>query len=194
VHYKLPVSKALNIYYKFAEMIHFNNPAISIATIDNIPTIKTLLDSAYRGEDSKKGWTTEAHLIAGDQRTTTEDLQETIQKEGSVLLVYLHDKRIAGCVNLQKNETKVYLGMLSVSPDIQGKGIGKQLLAAAEEYAKQLNCVSVYMTVISVRHELIAWYQRYGYTDTGKRKAFEEDGKSGKHLQKMEFMVLEKKL
>jgi len=97
-----------------------------------------------------------------------------------------------GCVNLQQHDDKVYLGMLSVSPQLQGAGIGKKLLKAAEEYTLQVNGKAVYMTVISVRTELINWYERYGYKDTGERKPFTEDGVSGTHLQPLEFMVMEK--
>jgi ribosomal protein S18 acetylase RimI-like enzyme len=82
--------------------------------------------------------------------------------------------------------------MLSVSPKLQGGGIGKQLLKAAEETALQFNCRAVYMTVISVRSELIDWYKRRGYRDTGERKPFIEDSLTGKHLQPLEFMVMEK--
>jgi len=57
-----------------------------------------------------------------------------------------------------------------------------------------LNCRSIYMTVITVRTELVSWYQRHGYADTGERKPFLEDGLTGKHLQPLEFMVLEKPL
>lgn len=175
-------------------MIQFANTAISIAGVKDIPSIIALLDSAYRGEDSKKGWTTEAHLIAGDERTTMEELEELIQKEGTVFLTYRNDNTIAACVNLQKTGERIYLGMLSVSPQLQGKGIGKEMLMAAEEYANQVNCLSIYMTVISLRYELIEWYKRFGYIDTGERKAFKEDGKSGRHLQPLKFMVMEKKL
>lgn len=175
-------------------MIVFSNISISPATPDDLPAIKTLLDSAYRGKDSKKGWTTEAHLIAGDERTTLEELEELIQKEGTVFLVYRYNNTIAACVNLQKTGERIYLGMLSVSPQLQGKGIGKEMLMAAEEYAKQVKGISIYMTVISVRYELIEWYKRFGYTDTGERKAFKEDGRSGRHLQPLAFMVMEKKM
>ena len=82
--------------------------------------------------------------------------------------------------------------MLSVSPVLQGGGVGKQLLKTSEEYAKQLQCRTVYMTVISVRSELIDWYKRHGYQDTGERIPFKEDPLTGKHLQPLEFMVLEK--
>ena len=84
--------------------------------------------------------------------------------------------------------------MFSVSPKSQRFGIGKQLLKAAEEYARHLQCRVIYMTVIIAREELINWYKRYGYKDTGERKPFAEDGLTGKHLQPLEFMVLEKEI
>ena len=176
-------------------MFTFSNSHITIATQSDIPAIKHLLNSAYRGETSKQGWTTEAHLIAGEQRTTEESLLQTMQQPGSVILKYTNEQQeIVGCVNLQQHETKVYLGMFSVSPQLQGGGIGKQLLKAAEDWAKYLHCEAIYMSVISVRSELISWYKRHGYVDTGERKSFAEDGTHGKHLQPMEFMILEKNL
>ncbi len=176
-------------------MVTFSNAAISIITQDDIPAIKHLLNSAYRGESSKQGWTTEAHLIEGEQRTTEENLLQTMQQPGSAFLKYTNEQgEIIGCVNLQQHGKKLYLGMFSVSPQRQGGGIGKQLLMAAEEWAKHLHCEAIYMSVISVRTELINWYQRQGYKDTGERKAFEEDGTHGKHLQPMEFMILEKQI
>lgn len=176
-------------------MTRFSNPHITIATFDDVPSITALLNRAYRGEPSRQGWTTEAHLIAGDVRTDEEHLLQTMREPGSVVLKYADDAgSVIGCVNLQHHDKKIYLGLLSVSPRLQGGGVGKQLLAAAEEYARQQLCNSIYMTVISVRTELIDWYERHGYRDTGARKAFHEDGLTGKHLQELEFMVLEKDL
>jgi ribosomal protein S18 acetylase RimI-like enzyme len=118
-----------------------------------------------------------------------------MELEESVLLKYCSDKNdIIGCVNLQQYGKKLYLGMFSVSPVLQGGGIGRQLLKAAEEYALSLQCTAIYMSVISVRQELIDWYIRNGYRDTGETKAFPEDGLTGKHLQPLEFIILEKQL
>jgi ribosomal protein S18 acetylase RimI-like enzyme len=171
----------------------FSNLNITIATITDIDAIKNLLNSAYRGEASKKGWTTEADLIAGDTRTNDTNLQQIMEQPGSVFLKYTNQQQqLLACVNLQQHGNKIYLGMFSVSPQLQGGGIGKQMLQAADEYAKYLHCISIYMSVVSVRKELIDWYQRHGYADTGERKPFEEDAISGKHLQQLEFMILEK--
>jgi ribosomal protein S18 acetylase RimI-like enzyme len=128
-------------------------------------------------------------------RTDYDDLLRIIQLPASVMLKYTNPQNeIAGCVNLQQRGNKIYLGMFSVSPHLQGGGIGRQLLLAAEEYAHHLNCNYIYMLVISARTELIAWYKRNSYYDTGEKIPFKEDGLSGKHLQPLEFIVLEKKL
>jgi len=171
----------------------FSNPSIGLASYNDLTAITALLNSAYRGESSKEGWTHEEHLIDGTVRTTEEILRSVIEQEDSILLKYTSQQQtITGCVNLQLHADRLYLGMLAVSPKLQGGGIGKQLLHAAEEYAEQLHCSSIYMTVISVRLELIDWYKRHGYKDTGQRIPFEEDSLTGKHLQPLEFMVMEK--
>lgn len=166
---------------------------ISKATVADAAKLVHLLNSAYRGESSRQGWTTEAHLIAGDVRTNEATVIDVINQPGSAILKCTDEQdQIIGTVNLQKHGNRLYLGMFSVSPALQGGGIGKKLLAAAEDHAKAVDCNIIYMSVISVRTELIDWYKRNGYTDTGERKPFVEDDITGKHLQKLEFAILEK--
>jgi len=167
---------------------------ITTATIDDIPELAELINSGYRGKASRKGWTTEADLLDGT-RTDVEGVKDLIARKGTTVLKYVENDEILGCVELNKVATKLYLGMLTVSPRLQNKGIGKQLLQAAEAEAKKLACHSVFMTVISGRDELIAWYLRHGYHDTGERKPFEvPDVRWGIPKQKLEFVVLEKKV
>ena len=176
-------------------MLQFSDPHIKLANIADRFAIIHLLNSAYRGESSKQGWTTEANLIAGDQRTDEANLLQVMSQPGSVFLKYTNDEQqITGCVNLQQHGDKIYLGMFSVSPLEQGRGIGKHILRAAEEYALHVQCKAIYMSVISVRHELINWYQRHGYFDTGELRPFIEDDLTGKHLQPLEFVILEKSI
>ena len=173
----------------------FSNPKITLAGEADLPRILDILNAAYRGKISEKGWTSETHLIAGEVRTTLAILKETFQMPGSVFLKYTgEDGIISGCVNLQQKPEGIYLGMLAVYPTLQAAGTGRQLMHAAEEFAKAAGCTKIFMTVISVRHELIEWYSRRGYSDTGRREAFEEDGIHGTHLQQMDFAVLEKQL
>lgn len=167
---------------------------IRLGNAADIPGIVALLNKAYRGEASRKGWTTEADLIAGDIRTNEADVTAVMNEAGSFFLCYQNEKaQLIGCVNLKIQEKRMYLGMFSVVPEQQGTGIGGQLLQAAEEQALQAGCDTIYMYVISVRGELIKWYQRKGFHDTGTRVPFEENF-TGKHLQPLEFAILEKDL
>jgi len=177
-------------------MFQFADPAIQYANIGDVADIVQLLNNAYRGEASKRGWTTEAHLIGGNVRTDEADVLEAIERPGSSMLKYLDEStgQILGCVNLQKHESKIYLGMFAVNPGTQGLGIGKKLLKASEAFAVSVNCHAIYMTVITQRKELIDWYCRHGYSDTGERKPFVEDAVSGPHLQPLDFMILEKSI
>ncbi len=166
---------------------------VTLATEKDIPALNVLVNSAYRGETSKQGWTTEADLLGGI-RTDNESLKEMIQNPDACFLKYEEEKKILGCVYLKKENNKIYLGMLTVSPQLQNKGIGKILLKTSEEEARKQNCSAIFMTVISQRTELINWYKKHGYVDTGEKKPFpENDPRFGIPKTKLEFIVLEKK-
>jgi len=165
---------------------------ITKVTLQDIPSLTTLINSAYRGETSKKGWTTEAHLLEG-KRTTEEELTEIIADSKNTFLKYTENDQIIGSVLLVEKENQLYLGMLTVSPELQNSGIGKKLLAEGEKHAKTLGLSSIIMTVVSVRSELIAWYKRHGYVETGEREPFPS---SDIHInvsdKPLEFIYLEK--
>ena len=167
---------------------------VSSASIEDIPSLVKLLNSAYRGDQSKQGWTTEADMVAGDLRTDEANMNELMHLPGAIFLKYTNEKNeIEGCVFLHKRQGKLYLGMLSVSPFLQTKGSGKKIMAAAELYAREQGCPAIFMRVISIRKELIAWYERQGYHYTGEIQPF-DDTKFGTAKQPIEFIVLEKKL
>lgn len=168
---------------------------ISIAGEKDIPSLVKLMDSAYRGENSKQGWTSEADLFVGEKRTDEITVRNLIKKPGAVFLKYVNEHEIIeGCVFLHKKADRLYLGMFSVSPLAQRKGIGKRLLAAADDYAKKENCSVIFMTVITVRKDLIAWYERHGYTKTDKILPFPVDERFGVPTQPLEMVVLEKRI
>ena len=172
------------------------NEQLSIAKviIADIPELVVLVNSAYRGDSSKKGWTTEADLLDG-VRVTAETLLEQLNTPGQHFLKALDTKgSIIGCVSLLEKSNKIYLGMLTVTPELQGAGIGKLLMQAAEDFAKDLGKTHIEMTVISVRAELIAYYERRGYQLTGEKRPFPNDPKFGIQKQPLEFIVMEKAL
>ena len=168
---------------------------VKLSDHHDIKSLNILVNSAYRGEFSKKGWTTEADLLDGF-RTDEEALKKMVNKKNSVILKCINNEGdIIGCVYLQKQNVKLYLGMLTVSPLFQNKGTGKKLLKAAEQYALENKCSSIYMTVISIRYELIQWYERHGYKQTGERKPFHpESSRFGLPKRQLEFIVLGKKV
>ena len=167
---------------------------IIAATTADIETLVALVNSAYRGEVSKKGWTTEADLLDG-KRTDATAMQQLLQTENAVILTCRNeDDMVLGCVYLLKKNQSLYLGMLTVAPHLQAQGIGKFLLSAAEEFAVARNCFCITMTVISVRVELIAWYNRHGFVATGATQPFPNDPAFGLPRQPLEFIVMEKLL
>jgi ribosomal protein S18 acetylase RimI-like enzyme len=168
--------------------------SVTPATFEDIPAIVKLVNSAYRGDASMKGWTTEAHLLDGI-RTDDESIRALISKPDGIILKYLDDKNeLIGCVYLEKKDRQLYLGMLSVSPVAQTNGIGKQLIEASETYAKEHEADAVIMTVISVRTELIEWYRRRGYSLTGETQPFPNSTKFGVPKQPLQFVVMQKRI
>lgn len=163
------------------------------ANIEDSPAIVALLDNTYRGEGSKSGWTSEADLFLGNKRTDEGKIKELFNIPEAVFLKYINDQQmISGCVFLQKKKNKLYLGMLSVSPEAQGTGVGKQFLKAAEKHAIDQQCSIIFMTVISVRTELIAWYERHGYNRTGETVPFPAEESSSTPVKNLEMIILEK--
>src|SRR5436190_23730952 len=162
------------------------------SAVQDAAELERLVNSAYRGESSKQGWTTEADLLDGT-RTDARAIEAIIKQDGHQILKYVENGTILGCVEVRNDGKRLYLGMLTVSPHLQGKGIGKELMNAAEEEGKNLKCTSVYMTVITVRSELIDWYKRHGYSDTGERRPFQfGDPRFGQPQKESQFAVLEK--
>ncbi|MGA8277166.1 MAG: GNAT family N-acetyltransferase [Rhodanobacteraceae bacterium] len=138
----------------------------------DVAGVRMLVESAYRGDASRAGWTTEADLLDG-QRTDVEGIVELIERGGSRMLLAEHAGVLLACCQIEKQDDACYFGMFSVSPTAQGAGIGKQVLAESERIARDAwNCREMQMTVISVRDDLIAWYERRGYRRSGIYKPF----------------------
>lgn len=166
-----------------------------IATPGDVSDIVALVNSAYRGETSRAGWTTEANVLDG-QRTDADEVSDLIGAENSIILLYLQDGKIIGTVHLRYENGAAYMGMLVVKPGLQGQGIGKKLMQSAEETAiDRWGVGKILMTVITLRTELIAFYGRRGYRRTGVFKDFPTDEKFGiPKVQGLKIEVLEKRV
>jgi len=167
------------------------------ATRDDLPDLHALIERAYRGDSARRGWTHEADLLGG-QRTDLAALAAILDDPAQQLLMFRDNELVRGCVALaDEGDGLAYLGMLTVEPRQQGRGLGKLILSAAEEHAAvDMSANRVEMTVIAQRPELIAWYTRRGYSLTGERRPFPVDEprfglpKRGD----LEFVVLDKRL
>jgi ribosomal protein S18 acetylase RimI-like enzyme len=170
--------------------------AFRAATEADIPALVELVTSAYRGDASRAGWTTEADMLDG-QRIDPGVLRADIARPRSVILLTERDGALLACAHVAEEEGAGYFGMFSVRPDLQGAGVGKAVLAEAERIAREDWGLQVMrMTVIDIRDALIAFYQRRGYARTGIHKSFPYgDERFGTPLRDdLRFEVLEKDL
>jgi len=142
------------------------------ATASDIDALVPLVESAYRGEASRVGWTTEADLLDG-QRIDPQGLAETLARPDSRVVLAESGGALLGCAHVERQGDHAYFGMFSVRPNLQGAGVGNALLAECERVAREdWRCAKMRMTVISLRDELIAWYERRGYRRTGEFRPF----------------------
>jgi ribosomal protein S18 acetylase RimI-like enzyme len=142
------------------------------ATTADVADVVALIESAYRGDASRAGWTTEADILHG-QRTDPAGVREVVERPRSRLLLAERDGELVACCQLEHRGNACYFGMFAVRPGLQGGGVGKVVLAEAERVAREdWAATTMEMTVISVRDELIAFYERRGYRRTGELTPF----------------------
>ena len=166
------------------------------ATATDTDVVVALVESAYRGDASRVGWTTEADLLDG-RRTGPDDIAAILQRPRSRLLLAEQDGELLACAHVAEEGGAGYFGMFSVRPNLQNAGIGKLVLAEAERIVREeWRLPAMRMTVIDVRDALIAWYERRGYRRTGKHKPFPYgDARFGiPKRDDLRFEVLEKAL
>jgi GNAT superfamily N-acetyltransferase len=172
--------------------------ALCPASDAEIPAVADLVNSAYRGQSARQGWTHEADYLGG-QRTDAQTLRADLAGQPGARLLVWRDgaEGPLGCVWLEPAEEAVwYLGLLTVRPDLQARRLGRTILEAAEALAVRQGVRRMRMTVVAIRHELIAWYERRGYARTGETRPFPYgDRRFGEpRRDDLSFVVLEKAL
>jgi GNAT superfamily N-acetyltransferase len=176
------------------------SPALSfpLGTAGDVADVVALVESAYRGDASRAGWTTEADLLEG-QRTDVDAVRAIIASTTSQLLLARdEDGGLMACCQLERRDEGVsYFGMFAVRPDRQGSGLGRLVLAEAERRAREdWAARAMEMTVIAQRRDLIAWYVRRGYAETEQTRPFPHgDARFGlPQRDDLYFVVLRKPL
>lgn len=169
------------------------------AADSDLPEVADLVNSAYRGDSSRQGWTTEADYLDG-QRTDVVSLRRDLAEHPRAVILLLRDTPggpvLGGCWLEPAGEDAWYLGMLTVRPDLQGRRLGRSLLDAAEAHVAARGGGRIRMTVINIRDTLIAWYGRRGYAPTGETLPFPygDDRFGIPRRDDLEFVVMEKTL
>lgn len=179
----------------------------SFADIYTAPEVVKLVNSAYRGPTSKRGWTTEADLLDG-QRTDYNDIVKIIESPGSSILIARDEKQeLIACCEIKfipanffdpqanSSEKNLYFGMFTVKPELQNAGIGKVFLEKIEEFARKWEVSCIQISVITHRTELISYYERRGFKKTAFFIEFPKDIKFGiPKVADLKMIILEKKL
>jgi ribosomal protein S18 acetylase RimI-like enzyme len=190
---------AAEIDFAFTNQLHEAVISFRDATRADLARVIALVTSAYRGDASRAGWTTEADMLGG-QRTDEEAVGALIDNPDGVILLAERDGELIACANVSRSEDGVpgegYFGMFAVEPTRQGGGIGNAVLAEAERILQtRFGCRTAVMTVIERRTELIPYYERRGWKKTGKVKPFPYgDERYGvPQRDDLRFLVLEKR-
>jgi ribosomal protein S18 acetylase RimI-like enzyme len=145
---------------------------IRLAFVGEAKAIAALIERAYRGEESLKSWTSEAGILTGP-RTSLDEIKQLLTDPNSRFVVAMDGGALAACALIRNENGIGYFGMFAVRPDLQGAGLGRKMLDGAEGYARELwRLPKMYMTVINLREDLIAYYERRGYAVTGEQKPF----------------------
>lgn len=146
------------------------------AALSDLDQLHAMVHRAYRGDAARAGWTHEADLLDG-QRTDMEELRAIVDSPAQELLVAENGGELTGCVQItDKGGATAYLGLLSIDPAHQAAGLGRKLIDAAEAAAVQrFGAATMEMSVIRQREELIAYYERRGYSRTGEERPFPLD-------------------
>ncbi|KAF9087485.1 hypothetical protein BGX29_007613 [Mortierella sp. GBA35] len=167
----------------------------SAEDVAHVDAIHKVVNKAYRSEG---GWTTEAHLVS-EERITIDELKEALVDKINPLLLAFDSEtdEPLGTIQLEPAEhypdfgeykkegytrtytettpkdKQVFLGLFSVDPAQQSRGIGRKLVEAALSHAKEaMNRTQCVVYVLYMRAELIKWYNKLGFVDYGEKVNF----------------------
>ncbi|KAF7721985.1 hypothetical protein EC973_003867 [Apophysomyces ossiformis] len=156
-----------------------------------------IINAAYRA-DKAGGWTTESHIVGGE-RASVEDVEKYVRDNGKpniLLYAFEHVEErdvLVGTIQIQpENDREAEVGLFAVDPQLQSCGIGGKLVRAAMEKMKAVGFEAAVMHVLENRPEILKWYSKLGFEETGERIPFvwPENLK----IKDLDFLVLKKKL
>jgi ribosomal protein S18 acetylase RimI-like enzyme len=150
------------------------NLKFRIATPDDAPQVQQLVESAFRAEESRAGWTDDLGL-SSEFRIDVKDIMAMITNPDGVMLMATDENNtLLGSIGTSKrgnNHARMF--MLAVDESQRRGGIGGQILTYAEDYGSRIWGVTTFeLNALSSRKQLIAWYARRGYKETGETSPF----------------------
>ncbi len=168
--------------------------AFRYATAADAPAVRALIERAYRGEESAGSWTSEAHLLKG-MRTRPGEIETLIAGTDTRFVLAEEAGEVVGCALIERRDGYCYFGMFAVRPDRQAGGVGRAVLNACEDAARDVwRSPEMRMTVISLRTDLIAYYERRGFVRTGETVTFPFADWTGETTRDFDLRVLAKRL
>lgn len=144
-----------------------------MATPADASALRALIESGYRGDSARRGWSHEADLLGGD-RTTPEEVAAMIAATEKRVLLAEQEGTLVGTVTITDlGQGLAYMGLLCIDPERQAGGLGRALVREVEQLAvRAFGAARMELIVVDARAELIAWYERRGYTRTGELRPF----------------------
>jgi GNAT superfamily N-acetyltransferase len=170
------------------------------ATEADYAEIIDLANLAYRGrEGTTPSWNIEKGIVGGERLNDSLLRDELAAKPNGALLIYRDDPEgpLLGTAWLNpEGDGGWSLGLLTVHPDLQNRQLGRQLLSAVEDYARERGANRIIIGVLHVRDTLMQWYERRGYRKTGETEPWpHDDRRVGTPLvDDLRFVILEKEL
>jgi GNAT superfamily N-acetyltransferase len=151
-----------------------------LATAADAAAIIPLVNAAFAVESFLTGTRTDQQRMA------------KMMQAGEFLIAEDGEGQLLAAVYVELRGARGYFGMLAVDPARQGSGLGRRMIEAAENRCRRLGCNFMDITVLSLRAELLPFYQKFGYLETGR-----EEFTSSRPLQgaaQCHCIVLSKKL
>ena len=172
---------------------------ITAATAADAPALAQLINRAYRGEDASPsaapaGWTTERHLLDGPRIDAAALRALLAAPRATLLKATTTAGALVGCIHLEQQDNILYFSLLAVNPAAQATGLGQLLLLAAEAWARQAHCTTLKISVLAQRPELLAWYERRGYRQTGPPEPFPDTTRFGRPRRALTLLTLIKSI
>ncbi len=93
------------------------------------------------------------------------DIARKLRVQRELFLVGERDGRLVAAMMVGYEGHRGWVNYLAVDPELQGQGLGRQMMAEAERRLAALGCPKVQLQVRTDNVEAIAFYRQLGYKE-----------------------------